>query len=211
MLQNEVSELEDQVSTLNYDIDNKEYILSDLSKDIEKIEEKKSYEQRRVDSLLGLEKEKLRDEERNLKNQKDNLEKERDEFSKKVLDKNDYIALVNFYLKRKIIIIFIIFLFAVISLFLYLNSYDRQLGIYNKSLEDYNTQIANINNKIDKKENSTEMQLYQTNCINRDEPEEDFIYSCSYNKENNIDPLNEEIGKLEQQKKELVKPQEPKV
>jgi len=196
---------------LNYEIENKEELLSDVSKEFSKLKIKKVSEQKRVDNLLESEKDKLREGERRLQKQTDEFEEEREVFVKKVQDEIDYKALLNFYLKRKFIVIFAILVFWIISLSFYLNSYDRQLGIYNKSLEEYNVQVAKINDKIDKKENSTEMQLYQTNCINSEEPEEDFLYSCSYNKENNIDPLNEEIEKLEQQKKELVKPQEPKV
>lgn len=100
---------------------------------------------------------------------------------------------------------------AIISVFFvhgYLASDNRAMNKYNKALSSYNTKISDLDTKIYKK-NENLKDKYEDLETQYCGTENEWVNLCIGTNED-IKRLSDSIEDLEQQKKELVKPQEPK-
>lgn len=188
------------------DIEEKETKIKELLSDHKLASKMVEEEKQRVNNILY-------DERRVLETRKEKMDKLEDDLSyreKRVVEEekeNDkmFKKLWNTWLFWIIVAI----ISALISIFFvhgYLASDNRALNTYNKALSSYNTSIEKLNDQIMDKQTklANKEDIWETyDCDNND-------YGESMCPETKIESLKSQIDDLEKQKKELVKPQEPK-
>lgn len=178
-----------------------------LFEKLDVLEEKIHDEERRFDEMfyerrneLNVQEERLKEDEENLLFKKMQIESE-EQSTRELLKKLWGIWI--FWIVVAIMSVFI----SVFFVHGYLASDNRALNTYNKALSSYNTSIENLNDQITDKQTrlASKEEIWETyDCDNND-------YGESMCPETKIESLKSQIDDLEQQKKELVKPQEPKV
>lgn len=204
-MKDQIEELEDRRTTLNYEKDELLKEQLELFEKLDVLEVKIHDEERRLDDMfyerrneLNAQEDRLKKEEENLSSKKKQLDYE-EQSTKELLKK--LWGIWTFWIIVAIVSVFI----SIFFVHGYLASDNRALNTYNKALSSYNTSIEKLNDQIMDKQTrlASKEDIWATyDCDNND-------YGESMCPGTKIESLKSQIDALEQQKKELVKPQEP--
>lgn len=185
------------------DIREKEKYCHELIAVSKSLEKDNIEEQKRINNLLSVERENQNRELRYLE-QKDADIKMRD---KKLIEREQKQDKVLIKSVAIVIVGVILIMISVLFIRGYLMSDNRTMNKYNKALTSYNEKIEEVNKKINEKNENLkaeENMWEQFKCDSNTETYGEFV--CP---EKTIQTLKSDIEILEEQKKELVKPQEP--